>query len=46
MGNASARKPRRGEPVDSANRKGYFAAHGDFAISPRGDMPKYRVPFL
>ena len=34
------------EPVDSGTgAQAVNTAHGGFAISPRGDMPKYRVPF-
>ena len=32
------------DPVDIRGRA-VNSAHGGFAISPRGDMPKYRVPF-
>jgi hypothetical protein len=32
--------------IDSPRRFAYLAIHGDVAISPRGVMPKYRVPYL
>ena len=32
--------------IDSRRRFRCNAVHGDYAISPRGDMPKYRVPYL
>ena len=33
------------EPVDRRSRARVASGHGGFAIPPRGDMPKYRVPF-
>jgi hypothetical protein len=34
------------ERIDSPRRFRCNSGHGGSAIPPRGDMPKYRVPFL
>jgi hypothetical protein len=46
LGLIAKKRKRRAKPLTVQAAIGYVAAHGDFAISPRGDMPKYRVPLF